>query len=440
MLRSVNLLQQVLTDVDSVLLRDAIRCLAKSHIDQPHTISASSPSSASSPILSSVSISENPSFLHPLVSIAVNRISDIQLSATAAESLAILLSCSALEPGLDPQVPDLICHEATIQTKRLIAMFITEIVLTSSPRALTSLSRLLRRDVARKAFCEKDGLSTLASTLQTHPDNSHTAIGEIVANKPFAADPVSASYHAVFAVWMLSFASDPSVIQLILQNVCSSRLVVVLARLLNHASGQRLKIARVTLASLRNLATGHTALHQRVRRDLIAASVPAILERLLRMTASAGSLIGNDDDAMDDAQALNALLIKEIKFMSTIDSYISEVQAGALHWSPLHKDDSFWMKNAQSIVDNHRGILNMLSNVILDEKSTIEEKVVACNDLAFIMRETVNGRCIALSAEGLKKGLMMLMTTALDTELRCGALTCVQLLMLTRRRDSMYNN
>lgn len=431
MLRSVNLLQDVLRDVDDQLLRVAIRGVSACHISRLERKALPMPMSKNERTCTSLSSHQ---FINPLVNIAVNRISDIQLSAVAADSLSILLGCPSLDRGADEQIPAFICDEAEGQTRRLIAMLITEIVLTGSPRALSSLAKLLRRDMARQIFCEKDGVSTLASTLQTDPEKCYTAIGEIIAKAKMDADPVYASYHAVFALWMLTFASKPAVVRLFLQRVCSSRLVVVLARLLRHASGQRLKIARVTLASLRNMAEGSLELHKRVRRDLISANVPAVLQRLVQMTSGAAALIGKDDDAMQDAHVVLDLLRTEEESMSTIDAYIAEVRAGALHWSAIHTDSVFWNARAQKMLDCHPGVLPLLADTIHSDKTSTEERVVACNDLVMIMRGSDTGRLAVLKQAGLKHRLMVLMTSDwCDSGLRMAALSCVQVMLVCGR-------
>lgn len=432
MLRSVNLLGEALRDVDSISVRKAVRELTACHITEMERRTNILSPAKSDTSLTGIPDSLGPSFLRPLANIAVNRVSDKQLSATAADSLATLLGCSSLDPAADEHIPRYICDEAHQQTKRLIAMLITEIVLTFSPRALRSLSKLLRRDGARKAFCEKDGVSTLASTLQTHPGKGYTAIGEIVATTEHSPDPVNASYHAVFAVWMLTFAGDPDVAELVLTHASSSRLVVVLSRLLKHASGQRLKIARVTLASLKNMAIGDTPLHKRMRRDMVSADIPAVLDRFVSMTAGAGSLIGKDDDAMLDAHALLNLLIHERQTMSSIDAYLAEVKAGALHWSTVHKDIAFWINNAGLIIERHSSILRTLCDLLTNSNSSIDEKLIACNDIGLLIRHSATGRRAALSITGLKAALMELMVAAKEDELRHAALNCVQLLLLSR--------
>lgn len=428
MLRSVNLLLSVLTTAakDPPLLRRTVRGLASLHV---HAVAEGRVSFQPPEV-------DEPTFLHPLVSIAVNRVSDKELSGSAAACLSVLLGCPSFENGIDDAVPESICEQANEQTRRLILSLVTEIVLTSSPMALRSLSSLLRRDFARNAFCEKDGVSTLASTLLTHPKMGHTAIGEIIANSAGRdAQSVTASYHAVFAIWMLTFAVSPTVLELVLSHVLSSRLLVVLGRLLNHSSGQRLKIARVTLSSLRNMASGTTALHARVRRDLLSAEVPAILQRLIRMGSGPGALLGADEDAMSDAQALAEILRKERASMSTLDAYIAEVRADALHWSPVHKDAHFWVTNAQRIVDEHRDVLKQLAAVLMrSERESAEAIVVACNDLTFVMRESVNGKAALLSIEGLKVTLMTLMTCHEDAEVRAATLTCIQYLVMSSLR------
>ncbi|CAN8071465.1 unnamed protein product [Agarophyton chilense] len=313
-------------------------------------------------------------------------------------------------------------------------MLITEIVLTSSPPALRALAKLLRRDAARRMFCQKHGVSTLASMLRTTPHHAFTAIGEQVASAQLDADPVDASYHAVFAVWMLSFAKHPHVVHMFLDNVLSSGLVGVLADLLNHSSGQKLKIARVTLASLRNMATGSTELHRKLRRHLLTTHIPHSLQRIMHMTAGAGSLIGKDDDAMADAHALQLLLVHENTSMSSLHAYVTEVKHGALHWSPVHNDTVFWQNNAPKLVDTHRDVLHRLSDTIASDETSDEETLIACHDLACIIQYSPTGRHAVASLPGLKTRLMKLMTSALDLQLRQKALSCVQLILLSGRR------
>lgn len=423
MLRSISLLHSLLTSADANLLRTAVRGLVQAYKSDSR--------------ISTYSQSDHdldPPFLRPLVSIAVNRISDVELSAMAAHSLAILLGCSSFDSSVDNAVAPDICAQADVQTRRLIALLITEVVLTSSPRALVALSQLLRRDAARLAFCEKDGLSTLASTLQTHPGKSHTAIGEVVATATEYTDanPVYASYHAVFSVWMLTFATRSDITEAILQNVISSRLVVVLARLLNHASGQRLKIARLTLASLRNMVVGSTSLHHRIRRDLLAAEVPAVIRRLMRMASVQGSLMGNDDDAVADAQTLLDVLDEERMTMSTLDEYVAEVRAGALHASPAHEDDNFWVNHTEAIIDQFRDVTAILADYVKNPKTPPEIRVLACSDLANLLRQSTKARRVILNLSDLKNCLMDLMVHSEDLELKSSALLCVQNMLLHR--------
>ncbi|KAI0567289.1 V-ATPase subunit H [Gracilaria domingensis] len=434
MLRAVTLLTRVLAGADFALLRQAVRGCAAALVERQRRQPAPPPHASPH----SHSNSVGPPFLRALANIAVNRVSDKQLSALAADSLAFLLGCAALDHGADKSIPPHICDQADEQTTRLIAMLITELVLTSSPPALSALAKLLRRDAARYIFCKKDGVSTLASILRTTPGHSFTAIGEQIAHAQTNADPVEASYHAVFAVWMLTFAKHSNVVHMFLKSVVSSRLVVVLAKLLNHSSGQRLKIARVTLASLRNMATGATDLHREVRRDLVCTDIPHTLQRIMHMTSGAGSLIGKDDDAMADAHALHELLLKEKASMSSLQAYISELKFGALHWSPLHTDSLFWEKNAAKLVQSHREVLTLLSDTISSGKASDEERLIACHDLVCLIQYSPTGRHAIASIPGLKACLMKLMTSAPNPQLRHKALNCVQLILLSGRIATNY--
>lgn len=454
MLRSVTTLHTLLTSIGPDMLQTAVRELVTVFESDPRTKSQSwhtlqstfsptSPSRVCEQIQSNDQISPtveaDPPFLRPLVSIAVNRVSDAELSTMAAEVLAILLGHPSFdEPhkaSCTSDIPPYICTQTDVQLRRLIAMLITEIVLTSSPRALAILSRLLRRDTAREIFCEKDGVSTLASTLQTQPDKPQTAIGEQVATVAYVnarEDPVYASYHAVFSLWMLTFATRPRAVQIFLENVVSSRLVVILARLLNHASGQRLKIARVTLAAAHNMALGETSLHHRVRRDMVAAHVPSILRRLMQMASVRGSLMGNDDDAVADARTLLDKLEHERAHMTTVDAYVAEVRAGALHASPVHIDSAFWAKHSNAIVEHHHDVLTLLFNTVCNELAAMDKRVVACHDLANLIQNSAIARRSVLKNPTIKSTLMALMVTATDPELKKATLLCVQLMLIGR--------
>lgn len=459
MLRSVTTLHSLLTTVSPDMLRMAVHGVVSVYEADPRTDSQSW--NSSQPMFSPVSPSQvsdgsfeaspsvgwnaDPPFLRPLVSIAVNRVSDTEISTIAADVLAILLGHPSFDTSFNTsstsKIPPHICAQVDIQTRKVIAMLITEIVLTSSPRALAALSRLLRRDSARAIFCEKDGVSTLASTLQTQPGKSQTAIGEQVAtvtNTSVPVDAVYASYHAVFSVWMLTFARRPHVVQLFLQNVVSSRLVVILARLLNHTSGQRLKIARVTLASLRNMASGETSLHRRIRRDMLAADVPAVLRRLMQMTSVRGSLMGTDDDAVADARTLLDALELERASMTTVDAYVAEVQAGVLHSSPVHSDPSFWARQSDTIMEQHSDTFSLLFESTCNEKLPSAVRVIACHDLVNLLQNSSAARRIALKNPSVKPTLMALMVSATDPAMKKAALLCVQHMLLRRsfRSDS----
>jgi hypothetical protein len=407
-----------------------------------------------------------PEFVQPLLKMAVERVSDATLSASVADSLAALLG--SVELDSDGVVDERTREVANDQTMRLVGSLITEVSLTSSPRALASLGTLLRRDFARSAFCGRDGVSTLASTLLTDPSDAHPSIGKAVTGADAAsmdhriggvgylgscggiggglgeiatdagvvsgdasATAVSATYHAALAVWMMSFAASPACVRDVLFACLSARLVLVLSKLLDHVSGRRLKIARVVLATLRNLSTGSTDLHVRIRREMIGADIPAVIQRL----GNLGTVIGRDVDATEDARFLIEILANDQMEMSTLDMYLNEVRSGALRWSIIHSDDAFWVENAERVVTESRDVLPLLAGMIAengtDTAVSNELRAIACNDMARIVRLSISGRRAAMTHPGLKERLMYLMTTADDPELRRLSLNCVQLLLIT---------
>lgn len=535
MLRSVTLLHSILTS-PSLSPAPVLR-LAVSHLLSQHQHSLS-----------------DDDFLAPLLSIAVNRVSDVQLSTAAAHALAILLGCKVLDDAAANERQEAVYNAVQTTTKRLVALLITEVVLTSSPHALAALAVLLRRDGAKKVFCEKDGVSTLAATLQTHPHDKYTAIGQVVANngctepralkhvgvhhpptrnshpyycdnnmyhhhhdvsytypssrstctdsyytlsddstvpqqlrhdegaEPLGNNAIYASYHAVFAVWTLSFVParyDDPVTDAVLSAMCVARLPAILARLLAHASGQRLKIARLTLAALRNLA----ARSDRVRTDLVRAGVLAALRRLLKDTGVRGSLIGTDDDARADATELLQLLQPLAAPAATLTVLRDELITGPLSAAnPWHSSDEFWRRHATDALTD---VLVGLSRIVRaratqndkhddhdtysststsedtdtgsemgssseegeggkeEEKEQVRRAVVvpmddesvrvACEDLTMIMRYAgKRGRAAIVAAPGLRDALMAVMVREAVGTVRNAALVCVQTLLVHR--------
>jgi V-ATPase subunit H len=413
MLRITAMLRGVVWDAPRPVLRDAIVGMAAVQTD-----------------------SDGPEFAAPVLKIAVERVSDAQLSSYAADSLATVFGSTVIDD--DPQIDDACRSVANDQAMALVNSLITEVALSSSSYALGALCALLRRDFTRQAFCRRDGISTLASTLATDPSELHASIGQAVlkdsdadANADVASnDAVLATYRAAFAIWMLSFAASEECVQEVLRCALSSKLVLVLGRLVDHISGRRLKIARVVLATMRNLSSGETERHARIRREMVGTGLPAILRRLQGMH----STIGRDPDAVADLAALLESLSREQAAMSTVDNYLAEFLAGALRWSSLHTDELFWTANAEKLVTD---VMPLLAETIANDSAATEARVVACNDLSYMIRLSVHGRRAALKSPTLKSTLMRLMTTAEDGDLRRQALICVQLLLLTHYKPKV---
>lgn len=376
---------------------------------------------------------DDDTFLEPLFDIAIKRVSDSELAASAADCLATLLGSSLLD---DEAVLSLTAIEkGKALTKPLMVSLISEIVFVSSSRAISSLGVLLRRDYSRYTFCVLDGVSTLASCLRTDQEEPHTAIGKAVAlaaadsRAEAEGDAVSATYGTAFSLWMLSYAGSPNCIEQVLEKALEARLPAVLASLILHKSGQRLKVARIVLASLRNLASGDMEVHARFRREMIGAGFLSILPRL----QGPGKGISKDEDADSDATFLRTLLVQEKAHMSNLDIYLEELRGKNLRWSWIHNDQSFWIENSDRLVEEARDCLDALVRVVCDKDDTSDEaRSVACSDLANILRFSVAGKAHILKIDGAKEALMGLMASSKSNEVREQALACVQLL-LTRR-------
>lgn len=119
-----------------------------------------------------------------------------------------------------------------------------------------------------------------------------------------------------------------------------------------------------------------------------------------------------------------------------MDEYVAELRTGVLHKSSIHSDQTFWVMNAELLVTEVRDVLPMLADIICDESAAadIESQKIACSDLVHIIRRSVNGRwrALTLPPQSLKPRLMTLMAASEDLDLRRQALSCVQLLLLSK--------
>jgi V-type H+-transporting ATPase subunit H len=118
-----------------------------------------------------------------------------------------------------------------------------------------------------------------------------------------------------------------------------------------------------------------------------------------------------DPDLLEDLEGLSRLLEEYTNKQTTFDEYAAEVMSGHLHWTPPHRNPTFWRENARRILDEDGGALPKKLAEILSKTWETDKQVlaIACNDIGCLVKE-VPERRQQLERLGLKSRVMELMT------------------------------
>ena len=176
------------------------------------------------------------------------------------------------------------------------------------------------------------------------------------------------------------------------------------------------KITRLLLSTLYNLLGFNRNLL------LLAASrarLPSLLQNLRGRHLT-------DPDLLEDLTNLQAMLDEYTKTQTTFDEYAAEVRSGHLHWSPPHREPTFWAENARRIIEESQGELIKKLAEILGKKWETDKQVLAvgCNDVGWLVKEVPEMR-VRLEKAGLKARVMALMASERDESIRWESLRAV---------------
>jgi V-type H+-transporting ATPase subunit H len=160
------------------------------------------------------------------------------------------------------------------------------------------------------------------------------------------------------------------------------------------------KTTRLLLATLYNILSSN-------RITLLPV---AIFVRLPSLLANLGGRHLTDPDLLDDLKSLCDLLEEYTRTHTTFDEYAAEVLSGHLHWSPPHRNPTFWRENARRILDEDGGKLPKKLAEILAKNWDTDKQVlaIACNDVGYLVK-AVPERRGQLEKLGLKVRVMELM-------------------------------
>jgi len=133
-----------------------------------------------------------------------------------------------------------------------------------------------------------------------------------------------------------------------------------------------------------------------------------------------------DADFEADVIALEEILLRNYRELSTYDRWVSEVSSGALRWGIVHTE-KFWRENNRFIEANDFTNLKLLINSLRAKDTTV--LCIALYDLGEFTRFYPNGRLVVSALGG--KDLALELLSHEDSEVQTHALQCISKIMVT---------
>ncbi|KAI9767241.1 MAG: H(+)-transporting V1 sector ATPase subunit H [Geoglossum simile] len=355
------------------------------------------------PLLSQSSNPEDPvplltsSVLTSLISHALTTsVKSANLGLGTARALPKLYSyLSGLAKSSDPGLQDIAvqAYSALLRTKKARELFWKQLAETVLP-----LIEILRA----AAGIGNDGeTSTLWNGNGSTRSTAETGLGGTVG--------LQLLYHVLLVLWQLSF--EGTLVGDGLQQ--EYEIIPLLIQLLRLSPKE--KTTRLLVSTLVNLISANQS-------SLLPAAALARLPSLL------GNLSGRhltDPDLLEDLATLKEMLEEYTKTRTTFDQYAAEVRTGHLHWSPPHRNPTFWHENARRILDQSQGELPKKLAEIMGKSWDGDKQVlaIACNDVGCLVKAVPEKRDY-LEKLGLKARVMTLMADS-DEAVRWESLRAV---------------
>ncbi|PAA69849.1 hypothetical protein BOX15_Mlig007750g1 [Macrostomum lignano] len=256
------------------------------------------------------------------------------------------------------------------------------------------LQMMLRVGPYRQAFCDIDGIATLASVLSTKVN-------------------YQIQYQLVFCLWCLSFDAD------IVMRMKKYNLIPICADVL--CESEKEKVNRIVCAFFRHL------LEKPTDSMMVRESAPMVHCKVLKQVELLVQKKYDDPEHEDDLQFLFERLSTSIQDLSSFDEYASELKAGRLEWSPVHKSERFWHENATKLNERNYELLKILVRLLETSKDSLV-LCVAAHDVGEYVRHYPRGKTV-IEQLGAKE-LVMRMLTSDDPNVRYNALIAVQKIMV----------
>ncbi|KAI9893529.1 MAG: H(+)-transporting V1 sector ATPase subunit H [Vezdaea aestivalis] len=279
--------------------------------------------------------------------------------------------------------------------------------------AVQEYSAILRSEKSRKAFWlhKEETITPLVAILRTAAgvqSNGDSTVWSGAASVRSLDSGLGGGvglqllYHILLVFWQLSFESG-----LVGDGLEEDHEIIPLFTQLLRLSPKE-KTTRLLLSILLNLLSAN-------KSSLLPAATLARLPVLLQ------NLKGRhltDADLLEDLSALTELLDEYTRTQTTFDEYAAEVRSGHLHWSPPHRNGTFWAENARKIISELQGELPKKLAEIMAKPWDNDKQVlaIACNDVACLVKEVPEQRA-KLEKLGLKARCLELMGSA-DEQVR----------------------
>ncbi|KAF3917145.1 hypothetical protein ABW20_dc0109888 [Dactylellina cionopaga] len=214
-------------------------------------------------------------------------------------------------------------------------------------------------------------------------------------------------YYVLVAIWELSFE------EVIAEELDEKYdLILPLVHLLRSALKE--KILRVCLAITTNLIT-----------KAPSTNLPSLLlARLLPLLTTLQSRKFTDPDLTADLDTCLSALESFQTTQTNFDEYATELRSGHLSWTPPHRNQDFWKKNARRIMEENSGELVQCLARVLNESEDKVVLAVAAHDVGVLVKEVPEKRRVWDSLM-VKTRVMGLMADS-DPEVRYESLKAVQ--------------
>eukprot|EP00550_Attheya_septentrionalis_P000093 CAMPEP_0198288894 /NCGR_PEP_ID=MMETSP1449-20131203/7266_1 /TAXON_ID=420275 /ORGANISM="Attheya septentrionalis, Strain CCMP2084" /LENGTH=510 /DNA_ID=CAMNT_0043987131 /DNA_START=89 /DNA_END=1618 /DNA_ORIENTATION=+ len=315
-------------------------------------------------------------------------------------------------------------YKAVEEPMQALISWITSQLQSSSSASLTlvipTLTALMNCPEARLLFANSGGIGYLSRHMRSKNSTMVKRLKDV-------GPSVQQLYELCFCLWALTYECNkyPSVRSHFVRDGAVFSLVDLVA------AHHREKVVRVALSSLRNLAEcSSDFVPDASNRNVINGSVFAgemIGCGLIKYVEQMRNRQWKDPDIVDDLRALNSILHRNYKDMSTWDIYQAEVESGHLEWGILHTQ-KFFRENAKQFEGSDGNFLLLKTLTVLASSDDEDIAGVACFDIGEFVRHYPNGRSIAKRI-GTKDVIMKLIEHE-NEELRRHALQCVSKMLV----------